>query len=134
MLEFDKEYKDTTETDTLGNRIRFAQIRINEWCSEIRDRRLMKRQNRGLCCSRLEDPSRFGCSDKIYKHKKKFKKKRFFKTNKKYYKRNKYKKKFHKKINLKEDLKPMYLKNARAGYVMKKGIIQMNVLKKRKQI
>ena len=61
----------------------------------------MKKQNRGLCCSRLEDPPRFGCSDKIYKHKKKFKKKRFFKTNKKYYKRNKYKKRFYKKNKFK---------------------------------
>ena len=61
MLEYNKEYKDTTETDTLGNKIRFAQNRINECCSEIRDKRLMKNQNRGLCCSRLEDPPRFGC-------------------------------------------------------------------------
>ena len=30
MLEYNKEYKDTTKTDTLRNRIRFAQNRINE--------------------------------------------------------------------------------------------------------
>ena len=45
MLEYNKEYGDTTKIDTLGNMIRFARNRINEWCDEIRDRRLMKKQN-----------------------------------------------------------------------------------------
>ena len=61
----------------------------------------MKMHNRGLCCSKLENPPNFRCSNKTYKHKKKFKKKRFFKANKKYYKRNKYKKKFYKKNKFK---------------------------------
>ena len=97
MLEYNNKYEDTTETDTLGNKIRFARNRMSEWCAEIRDNRLMKRLNQGLFCSKLEDPPRFGCSDKTYKYRKKFKKKRFFKGNKKYYKKNKYKNKFYKK-------------------------------------
>ena len=65
MLEYNKEYGDTTQIDTLGNRIRFARNRISKWCADIRDKRLMKKQNWRLYCSKFEDPPKFGCSDKI---------------------------------------------------------------------
>lgn len=48
MLEYSKEYIDSTNTDTLGNRIKFGRNRINELCAKIRDKRLMKIQYRGL--------------------------------------------------------------------------------------
>ena len=93
----------------------------------------MKKQNQRLCCSKLEEPPRFGSSDKTHRCRKKFKKKKFFKANQKYYKKINIRRNSTRKINLKEDLRPMHLKSANVGYAMKKGIMQMNALKRRKQ-
>ena len=70
MLEYNQEYRYSIDTNTLGYRIRFAWNRINLLCTKIKDKRLMKMQNRELCCSKLEEPPRFGCSNKTYKYRK----------------------------------------------------------------
>lgn len=102
MLEYSKEYRDSTDIDTFRNRIRFARNRINKWYAEIRDKRLMKKQRQGLWCSKLEEPPKFECSNKTYIYReKKYKKKEFFQTNKKYYNKNKYKRKFFKRNKFK---------------------------------
>ena len=74
ILEYSKEYGDSTDIDTLGNKIKFPQNRINQCCGEIRDTILMKKQNEGLWSSKLEELPRFGCSNKAYKNRKKIQK------------------------------------------------------------
>lgn len=39
MLEYCQEYRDNSSTDILGNRIRFAWNKINQWYVEIRDKK-----------------------------------------------------------------------------------------------
>lgn len=123
MLEYSKEYGDSTYIDTLGNKIKFPQNWINQCCGEIRDTILMKKQNQGLCCSKLEELPRFGCSNKAYKNRKKFKRKKFFRINKKYYQKTNTRRSSAKGINLKEILKSMHPKGVNVDCVIKKRIM-----------
>lgn len=45
MLDYTQKPRDSIDTDALENRIRFARNKIKKWCAEIRDKRLMKKQN-----------------------------------------------------------------------------------------
>ena len=80
----------------------------------------------------LEDPPRFECSDNTNKYRKKFKKKKFFKTNKNIIGKINIRRNSSKGINSKENLKPNHSKSVNAGYAMKKGIMQINTLKRKK--
>ena len=45
MLQYSKEYRDNTDTDILGNWIRFARDKTNQLCAKIRNKTLMRKQN-----------------------------------------------------------------------------------------
>ena len=65
MLEYSKEYGDSTYAYVFGNRIRFTRNRINQCCAKIRNKILTTKQNQGLCGSKLEEPPRFEKENRI---------------------------------------------------------------------
>ena len=84
-----------------------------------------------MCCSKIEDPPRFSCSNKTSNIERNLKRRNSLKSIKNITRKINIIRNSWKGINSKENLKPTHLKNINVGYAMKKGIIQMIVLKEK---
>ena len=87
-----------------------------------------------MCCSKIEDPPRFSCSNKTSNIERNLKRRNSLKPIKNITRKINIIRNSWKGINSKENLKPTHLKNINVGYAMKKALCKWLSLKKKVNI